>query len=66
MYHQDNAPSHTSAVVMTKIHELRFELLDHPPYSPYLAPSNFFLSSHLKKLRSVDRGFRQMKRQSPS
>ncbi|GFU41928.1 histone-lysine N-methyltransferase SETMAR [Trichonephila clavipes] len=48
MYHQDNAPSHTSAVAMTKIHELRFELLDHPPYSPDLAPSNFFLSSHLK------------------
>ena len=33
---------------MAKIHELRFELLDHPPYSPDLAPSDFFLLPHLK------------------
>ena len=39
---------HTSAVAMAKIHELRFELLDHPPYSPDLAPSYFFLSTHIK------------------
>ena len=31
LFHQDNAPSHISAVAMTKIHELLFELLDHPP-----------------------------------
>ncbi|GFW82721.1 histone-lysine N-methyltransferase SETMAR [Trichonephila clavipes] len=48
LFHQDNLPSHTSAVAMAKIHELRFELLDHPPYSPDLAPSNFFLFPHLK------------------
>ena len=48
LFHQDNAPSHTSAVAMAKIHELRFELLDHPPYSPDLAPSDFFLFPHLK------------------
>ncbi|GFX27499.1 mariner Mos1 transposase [Trichonephila clavipes] len=46
-FHQDNAPSLTSVVAMAKIHELWFELLDHPPYSPDLAPSNF-LSPHLK------------------
>jgi len=48
LFHQDNAPSHTSVVAMAKIHELRFELLDHPPYSPDLAPSDFFLFPHLK------------------
>lgn len=48
LFHQDNAPSHTSAVAMAKIHELRFELLDHPPYSPDLAPSDFFLFPDLK------------------
>ena len=48
LFHQDNAPSHTSAVAMAKIHELRFELLDHPPYSPDLAPSKFILFPHLK------------------
>ena len=33
---------------MAKIHELRFELLDHPPYSSDLAPSDFFLFPDLK------------------
>ena len=32
LFHQDNVPSHISAVAMANIHELRFELLDHPPY----------------------------------
>jgi len=32
---------------MAKLHELRFELLPHPPYSPNLAP-DFFLFSNLK------------------
>lgn len=48
LLHQDNAPSHTSVVAMAKIHELGFELLPHPPYSPDLAPSDFFLFPHLK------------------
>ncbi|GFS64398.1 histone-lysine N-methyltransferase SETMAR [Trichonephila clavipes] len=39
--------SHLS-IAMAKIHELRTELLDHPPYSPDLGPSNFFLLPHLK------------------
>ena len=43
LFHQDNAPSHTSRVAMAKVHELRVELLDHQPYLPDLAPSNFFL-----------------------
>ncbi|GFV54176.1 histone-lysine N-methyltransferase SETMAR [Trichonephila clavipes] len=48
MFHQDNARSHTTAVAMTKIHELRFEILDHTPSLPDLAPSDFFLFRHLK------------------
>ncbi|GFU83780.1 histone-lysine N-methyltransferase SETMAR [Trichonephila clavipes] len=44
LLYQDNAPSHASAVAMAKIHELRFKLLDHPPYLPDLAPSDFFCS----------------------
>ena len=48
LFHQDNAPSHTSAFARAKIHELRFELLDHLPYSPGLAPSDFFLFPQLK------------------
>ncbi|GFV29464.1 hypothetical protein TNCV_922941 [Trichonephila clavipes] len=41
------------------------KLLNHPPYSPDEAPSDFFLFPHLK-LRSEDRDFRQIKRQSTS
>ncbi|GFW76988.1 mariner Mos1 transposase [Trichonephila clavipes] len=48
LFQQDNAPSHTSVVGMAKIRELRFELRDHPPYSPDLAPSDFFLFHLLK------------------
>ena len=48
LFHQDSAPSQTSAVAMAKIYELRFELLDHVPYSPDLATSDFFLFPHLK------------------
>ena len=33
-----------------KLQELGFELLPHPPYSPDLAPSDFFLFSDLKRM----------------
>ena len=33
---------------MAKLHELRYELLPHPPYSPDLAPSDFHLFPKLK------------------
>lgn len=49
LFHQDNARVHTCAVSMAKIQELKFELVDHPPYSPDLAPSDFFLFPNLKK-----------------
>ena len=50
LFHQDNAPSHKSMKTMAKLHELGFELLLHPPYSPDLAPSDFFLFSDLKRM----------------
>lgn len=49
LFHQDNAPAHTSAIAMAKIHELHYELVDHPPYSPDLAPCDFHLFPNLKK-----------------
>lgn len=48
LFHQDNAPVHKSTVAMAKLHELGFGLLPHPPYSPDLAPSDFFLFPNLK------------------
>ena len=42
LFHQDNARVHTGAISMAKIMELKFELLQHLPYSLDLAPSDFF------------------------
>lgn len=46
---QDNAPCHTSNVAQTEILKVGFSLLRHPPYSPDLAPSDFYLFGHLKR-----------------
>lgn len=45
----DNAPVHTSTVSQPAIRDCGFEMLDHPPYSPDLAPCGFFLFPNLKK-----------------
>ena len=45
---QDNAPAHTSQVAMTAATECGFEVLPHPPYSPDMAPSDFYLFPKLK------------------
>lgn len=47
LLHHDNA--HSSGVVAAKLHELRYESLPHPPYSPDLAPCDFFLFPNMKK-----------------
>jgi len=49
LFHHDNAPAHTSAFAKAKLVELGYELLPHPPYSPDLAPCDFFLFPNLKK-----------------
>ena len=38
LFHQDNAPAHKSVIAMAALHDCGFKLLDHPPYSPDLAP----------------------------
>lgn len=49
LFHQDNAPAHKNALAMVKLKDLKYELLEHPPYSPDLAPSDFHLFPNLKK-----------------
>ena len=49
LFHQDNTPVQTSVIAMAKINELKLKLLPHTPYLPDLAPSDYFLSSNLKK-----------------
>ena len=49
---QDNAPAHTTTPTIAYFGEHDMELLNHPPYSPDLAPCNYFLFPALKaKLR---------------
>ena len=55
LLHHDNAPAHTIAVATTKLVELDHELLPHPPYSPDLAPCDFFSFPNLKKSLAGER-----------
>jgi histone-lysine N-methyltransferase SETMAR len=48
IFHQDNAPARISVLAMGKLWDLHYELLEHPPYFPDLAPSDFYLFSKLK------------------
>ena len=49
LFHQDNAPAHRSVITMAAINDCDFELIQHPPYSSDLAPSDFHLFPKLKK-----------------
>lgn len=51
--HHDNAPAHTALSVREFLAEKSITLLEHPPYSPDLAPCDFFL---FPKLKSVLKG----------
>jgi len=44
-----NAPAHQALATQKKLAYLGFQYLDHPPYSPDLAPSNYHLFPGLKK-----------------
>lgn len=49
LYHHDNAPVHSSVCVAQKLAKLKFNVIAHPPYSPDLAPSDYYLFPNLKK-----------------
>lgn len=46
--HMDNSPIHRSEKVKSFLNENKFQVCSHPPYSPDLAPSDFFLFGTLK------------------
>jgi histone-lysine N-methyltransferase SETMAR len=56
VFHQDNARPHVSKMTHQKIEELNWEIFDHPPYSPDLAPSDYHLfrslQNHLNNKKS--------------
>ena len=45
----DNAPVHMSVRSQAPIRQCGFQQLNHPPYSPDLAPSDYFLFRVMKK-----------------
>lgn len=49
IWHHDNAPAHTADYTQLEIDVLGFQRLDHPPYSPDLAPLDFAYFPQLKE-----------------
>ena len=45
LLHHDNASSHTAALTKSFLKEKKLQLLPHPPYSPDLAPCDYYLFS---------------------
>ena len=48
-----NAPAHRALATQKKLAYLGFQCLDHPPYSPDLAPQDYHLFPGLKKQLKV-------------
>jgi len=48
LFLHDNAPAHRALATQKKLAYLGFQCLDHPRYSPYLAPSDYHLFPGLK------------------
>ena len=49
LFLHDNVPAHWALATQKKLAYLSFQCLDHPPYSPDLAPSDYHLFPGLKK-----------------
>jgi len=49
LFLHDNGPAHRELGTQKKLVYLGFQCLDHPPYSPDLAPSDYHLFPGLKK-----------------
>ena len=48
--HRDNAPAHTALSVREFLATKQITALEHPAYSPDLAPSDFFLFPKIKEI----------------
>lgn len=55
LLHHDNAPSHNALSIRKFLAEVSMTVVPHPPYSPDLAPNDFFL---FPKLKSTLKGAR--------
>ncbi|KAF6288416.1 hypothetical protein mRhiFer1_009149 [Rhinolophus ferrumequinum] len=50
LLHHDNAPAHTALSVREFLASKQITVLEHPPYSPDLAPIDFFLYPKIKEI----------------
>ena len=50
MLHHDNAPAHSAIRVKQFLAEKQVAVLEHPTYSPDLAPFDFWRSPKMKKV----------------
>ena len=48
LFHHGNASAHTSTIATSKLFDLCYGILPHSPYSPDLAPSEYFLFPNMK------------------
>jgi hypothetical protein len=48
LLHHDNAPDHTSVLTQQFLAKYKMAVIPHPPYSPDLAPRDFFLFTKMK------------------
>ena len=54
VFHHDNARPHSSLTTRQKLLELGWDVLLHPPYSPDIAPSDYYLFRSLQTFTSDD------------
>jgi histone-lysine N-methyltransferase SETMAR len=56
---QDNAPSHNATIVKQFLAQRKVTVLDHSPYSPDLAPADYFLfpkvKSHIDSISDIQK-----------
>jgi histone-lysine N-methyltransferase SETMAR len=48
-FHHDNAGPHVTAAVKTRLADAGITIIRHPPHSPDLAPSDFWLFDLIKR-----------------
>lgn len=59
----DNARPHTHKAVIKYLKEQKISTIDHPPYSPDLAPCDFWLFDHIKQRLVDSTGVQSLKTQ---
>ena len=55
-FHQDNAPAHNIILVTDYLTKMGIKTVPHPPFSPDLAPCNFWLFPKLRDNWGAERG----------